>query len=1014
MTQAGTITLAAKVLDIDKARADLRGLGAEAQNAARLQAEAAQRAREAAEAQRRASDEARRATQAQTEAQRRAMTDSARIAEQIQDRMNRATMSGAEYRIHQAQREAEQIDAAIRKLAVSRKQQEELIFKNVAAMEAQITRITQEEAEKQARAHKEAQASSGTPGVKAPNGVGFAEVAAMAAKATAAIGTVSIALYAFGNAATFAVEQAALYESSMKTLEIVSQRTGGSFIANKKLVEEFSDAISSPAAAAQAVRVFQTMNLSLADQRKLISSIRDGIVAMGGDVNEQLPIMALAIKRGEGELLDNMGVVSTVEQMYKRFAAAIGTTADKLDDAQRAQAIINGVLRETATFAGTAERSTETYKGSVANLNAALRDFAKHEGDGALPTLRNLNNLLAEGIRRFGKLRQSSMEAASFGTAANYGLGNDGRPLEAYRAPAVPTPLIVSPEKADEARAQHVRRAKQAEEDAEKARQKARDDAAEAKKKADDAAKQAAQRAAADQKRLQEELHRELATTGKSGRDLELAQERLWYDERVKLAHGNAKLLEDLKLAHNQRLREIDKKHPPMVQSGINTTARALQFGMGQVASPPGPSTFDGTMGLGRLALGPERGFATKDPLDWSASGGKALPAAALEGIKPDWTDAIRQATESGLMGAIEATAKGDLGGLQGALQSVMAKSADPLVSALAGPAGLAITFGSMLISGIAGAAQRAKQEAEAIKQHIKDLEDRYGPPKTKQNQIIDDWNDDQKRRDLYQKKGALEKDVRDIEGQLKLTSLPESMREMLTRQLRNKTGELSGVNKDIGAIDAQYQSALNLTDAQERAATQANAMADAMERNAQVATMLESAQAGLAGAQIRNDLATGKIDQTTYDQRMAYATAEAGTQRVADDLIEMMLGGKTDRASAAAASISVESTLEALRSNPSLKFEDVGNQLGDRKMFDLLVTALQAEGLNKSTADADSKRALPGSSPQTPMYTVVTNVKDFRDAFPASTAYRAAGAGTTRRDGPPLGGRGTSGGRSV
>lgn len=182
-----------------------------------------------------------------------------------------------------------------------------------------------------------------------------------------------------------AIPAAGRAEASLASLRIVTERTGGDVEATTEHVEDLENALTGLTAASEATRTFNTMGLSLERQTQLIDAMRDGIVAMNGDVNTQLPLMALAIKRQEGELLDNMGVVSTVEMMYQEYAKTIGTTSDKLTQHQREEAVIQGVLRETAKYTGAAATAMKTYEGRVAALATEKQKLAKDIGDLFLP-----------------------------------------------------------------------------------------------------------------------------------------------------------------------------------------------------------------------------------------------------------------------------------------------------------------------------------------------------------------------------------------------------------------------------------------------------------------------------------------------------------------------------------------------------------------------------------------------------------------------------------------------------
>lgn len=205
----------------------------------------------------------------------------------------------------------------------------------------------------------------------------------------AGLGALSLAAKAASESMEYlnqvAVPAAGKAEASWKSLQIVTERTGNSIREASETVRRFDDALTSATSAQQAVRIFNTMEVSQRRQIELMDSMRDGLVAMGNEANANLPLMARAIKQQNSELLDNMGVVSNIEQMHKRYAAALGTTVDKLTDAQREEAVMQGVLQETAKYAGSAAAAMETLQGKEAALATENRKLAEDVGNLALP-----------------------------------------------------------------------------------------------------------------------------------------------------------------------------------------------------------------------------------------------------------------------------------------------------------------------------------------------------------------------------------------------------------------------------------------------------------------------------------------------------------------------------------------------------------------------------------------------------------------------------------------------------
>ena len=376
-----------------------------------------------------------------------------------------------------------------------------------------------------------------------------------------------------------AVPAAAAAESAMKSLSIVTERTGSSFADAERVLTRFDDALTSKTSVAQAIRTFNSMGTSMERQIELIDSMRDGIVAMGGDVNTQLPLMVLAIKRQEGELLDNMGVVSTVEQMYKNYAATIGTTADKLNQAQREEAVMQGVLAETAKFAGSAAGSLETYHGKISAVATEHRKLAEDIGEIIMPfkklgaewdllTAKAARYLVARAkalpkdyltgnIGGMGPLVDPLAQGEQLGPASDEEIRKRIKALQEYSSslrelrkggfgPLFPGHMGEEESKHyDNVAAANAKADQEAKREAERKRRER---------------EQEAERIAADQKRLAEQLNRDLRVINLEGYARQRADAMQAHQDRLKLAHNNDELMKRSRILYYAEISKIDKK----------------------------------------------------------------------------------------------------------------------------------------------------------------------------------------------------------------------------------------------------------------------------------------------------------------------------------------------------------------------------------------------------------------------------------------------------------------------
>lgn len=767
----------------------------------------------------------------------------------------------------------------------------------------------------------------------------------------AAMGVAMGAVQGVGNAFRFSVDQAADLQSSLNTLRIVAEKTGGSFAGSKQLIREFSDAVSAPASVAQATRVFTTMNMSMVEQRKLIGGIRDGLVAMGMDVNEQLPMMALAIKRQESVLLDNMGVTRTIEMMYKEYARTIGKTVDALSQQEKEQAVVNGTLRELSAYAGTAKESLNTYRGSVNNLQSAFRDLGTTVGNEVNPILTTMNNKLAEMIRQTNSLVQDKPRfgeqvgqrlgfAFSGNPAVARLLGQGGKLLGTLKSIQPETNEKYGPGFGEDFRAQAARAkaaAQKASEEASAQRaEAAKKEAAEAKKRAD------------DQKQQAQDLQDALLTIGKTGKELELAQEQIYHRKQMEIAKGNHRNIELEAERHRRALAVIEGKHPSLVIEGSNSEAAALnRLHVGTVGGLS-VSTFEGRNGLGRLGLGLGRnlGSGYQNALDsWSASRGQAIPAPVLERVEADLTvpvaNAFEKGAQQGMERAIRSVMDGDFGSIGPGLASTIK---DSLASAMTEAATMAFSQAT-LVTAAASAALFAMPF------------------------VITKWNQDQNRADGN-------------------TAMERQFQQHMASNLPSGSVTFDLSVPGMTRIDPNEQRQIEL-------------QLEAAKQQFEAAQMQR--EAAKQAAEQRKDLRVGITENTTQSERRlavlngtmteaeaarlnAYDRADAGARNAAAAISKIYWGD--------------DSTADFYLK----KFRDGGADglkgLMKDSDIEILAAAIKEADLEKTIADKEAERLGPGSTPDRPIYSSIVNFRDMMAFFAPGELFRAQGPGTRRDDG--------------
>jgi len=181
--------------------------------------------------------------------------------------------------------------------------------------------------------------------------------------------------------------------------------------------------------------------------------------------------------RGQDEGLNRLGLANP-QQIYEKWAEQIGTTASKMDDAQKAQAILNEVVAESQKVQGAWADSMERASGQADQQRQKIRDLQAEAGEAirpfqlfALELKVGLYTVLGQLIERIGTAiskwrewvkehRDSSeslrMGMLSGGSRSGLMSGSEAPPSgfdlariharPSHLPPATPTPTPLTPE----------------------------------------------------------------------------------------------------------------------------------------------------------------------------------------------------------------------------------------------------------------------------------------------------------------------------------------------------------------------------------------------------------------------------------------------------------------------------------------------------------------------------------------------------------------------------------------
>lgn len=121
-------------------------------------------------------------------------------------------------------------------------------------------------------------------------------------------------------------------------------------------------------------------------------------------LGEAVQTASEGLKNENSILVDNAGVTKNVAKMWEEYAKSIGTTRDKLTQAQKIEAEVNGILEETKFQMNDASIYANTYSGKVAQLNFAFTSMKTAIGNVIQPIAKLFIPILTAAANAVTKL----------------------------------------------------------------------------------------------------------------------------------------------------------------------------------------------------------------------------------------------------------------------------------------------------------------------------------------------------------------------------------------------------------------------------------------------------------------------------------------------------------------------------------------------------------------------------------------------------------------------------------
>lgn len=141
-----------------------------------------------------------------------------------------------------------------------------------------------------------------------------------------------------------------------------------------------------------------------ADILKVLQDAAVGNRQASYSLSEAVRVTTEGIRMENSVLSDAAGVQKNISKMYEEYAASIGKSTDELTQAEKAQAVYNGIMAEASMFTGAAAEMASGYQGQQAQLNATNLELSRTIGESMIPSLTQYKTLqlqIVKGLTQF-------------------------------------------------------------------------------------------------------------------------------------------------------------------------------------------------------------------------------------------------------------------------------------------------------------------------------------------------------------------------------------------------------------------------------------------------------------------------------------------------------------------------------------------------------------------------------------------------------------------------------------
>jgi hypothetical protein len=231
--------------------------------------------------------------------------------------------------------------------------------------------------------------AAGNRGAAGRNFSGLAQASGESSGLVAAYATLAANIFAL-TAAFKALSDAAKFEQLKKGLEEVGARSGTTLSITARKMQELSGYALSTVETMKSVASATAAGFSSDEIERLTRVAKGASVALGRDMSDSMDRLTRGTIKLEPELLDELGIMTRIDEATRRYALQNNLAASSLTLTQKNQAFLNAVLAEGEKKFGDIADSVDV--SMYDKLSASIRDL----GTGAVAGLNKFLTPLIE------------------------------------------------------------------------------------------------------------------------------------------------------------------------------------------------------------------------------------------------------------------------------------------------------------------------------------------------------------------------------------------------------------------------------------------------------------------------------------------------------------------------------------------------------------------------------------------------------------------------------------------